>query len=88
MPHHLVVNIKYQKADIYCGRPSVFGNPFIIGRDGTREQVIDKHYKWLMTQPKLIVRIKRELSNKTLGCFCAPLKCHCDILAIIANTKD
>ena len=27
---------------IYCGRPSPFGNPFAIGRDGTRDDVCDK----------------------------------------------
>jgi len=33
--------------DIYCGRGSKYGNPFIIGPDGTREDVIKKHKSWI-----------------------------------------
>jgi hypothetical protein len=29
--------------DIYIGRGSIFGNQFVIGKDGTREEVIEKH---------------------------------------------
>jgi len=31
----------------YIGRPSPLGNPFVIGRDGTREDVIEKCSLWL-----------------------------------------
>jgi hypothetical protein len=27
---------------VYVGRPSKWGNPFVIGRDGTRDEVIAK----------------------------------------------
>ena len=27
---------------VYVGRPSIWGNPFAIGRDGTRDEVIAK----------------------------------------------
>lgn len=30
---------------IYCGRPGVFGNPFVIGETGTREEVISLYRK-------------------------------------------
>ena len=26
----------------YCDRPSPLGNPFVIARDGTRDEVVDK----------------------------------------------
>ena len=74
--------------DVYIGRPSVFGNPFKVGVDGTREEVIAKHAKWVYTQPDLMERIKSELKGKRIACWCAPKRCHGDILAHIANYDD
>ena len=31
----------------YVGRPWVLGNPFVVGRDGSRLEVIAKHRRWL-----------------------------------------
>jgi hypothetical protein len=42
-----VVHCKKERFDIYIGRPSVFGNPFQIGKDGTREEVIEKFKQWI-----------------------------------------
>lgn len=70
--------------DIYIGRPSIWGNPFAIGRDGTRDEVIQKYAAWLMKQPQLLSRI-HELRGKVLGCYCKPKACHGDILAYLAN---
>ena len=42
----VVVNKKTHKKtedDLYIGRPSKWGNPFVIGRDGTRDEVILKY---------------------------------------------
>lgn len=72
--------------DVYIGRPSKWGNPFVIGRDGTRADVIAKYEAWLLKQPALVEDAKRELKGKILGCFCAPEACHGDILARIANS--
>jgi hypothetical protein len=69
---------------IYCGRPSAFGNPFIIGRDGNRDEVCDKYEAWLLTQPKLIAMLP-SLAGRDLVCFCAPLRCHCTTLIRLAN---
>ena len=55
------------------------GNPFVIGRDGTREQVIEKYREWILSNPKLLGDIE-ELRGKTLGCYCSPLACHGNIL--------
>jgi hypothetical protein len=75
-----VVNCKKEKYDVYIGRPSLYGNPFVIGRDGTREEVIEKYRIWILTQPDLIEKAKQELKDKVLGCFCKPLACHGDVL--------
>jgi hypothetical protein len=80
-----VVHCKREKYDVYIGRPSPFGNPFVIGKDGSREEVIRKYEAWLLSQPDLIKKIKSKLKSKVLGCWCAPLACHGDIIARIAN---
>jgi hypothetical protein len=82
-----VVHCKRSFYDVYIGRGGPFGNPFKIGRDGTREQVIEKFESWLRTQPALVEQVKRELKNKRLGCWCSPLACHGDVLARIANEE-
>ena len=70
----------------FIGRPSKWGNPFVIGRDGTREEVVSKYEQWLMRQPELVAAAKTELAGKDLYCFCAPLPCHGDVLLRIANS--
>ena len=72
---------------VYVGRPSPFGNPFKIGRDGTREEAIDKYRCWLLSQPELVEDARRELRGRDLECWCAPLPCHADVLLEIANDR-
>ncbi len=79
-----VVHCKKEKYDIYIGRPSKWGNPFRIGRDGTREQVIEKYRQWIKEQPELLAALP-ELKDKTLGCWCKPKACHGDVLAELAD---
>jgi hypothetical protein len=71
--------------DVYIGRPSKWGNPYSIGRHGTRDDVIRLYRIWLRTQPCLLKRIPKELKGKRLGCYCHPQSCHGDVLAKIAN---
>ena len=75
------------KEAVYIGRPSPWGNPFEIGKDGNREEVIAKYEERLKTQPELIEKIKKELKGKDLVCFCNPKPCHGDVLIQIANEK-
>ena len=84
--HKLVVHCKREPYDVYIGRPSKWGNPFSIGKDGTREEVILKYLKWLKNQPELIAALP-ELKGKRLGCWCAPKACHGDMLAKLANDE-
>lgn len=79
-----VVHCKRSAHDVYIGRPSKWGNPFVIGRDGTREQVIMKFQQYAIVKG-LDIAAKNELKGKTLGCFCSPLACHGDVLAEWAN---
>lgn len=80
-----VVHCKKEKYDIYIGRPSKWGNPFTIGKDGTREEVIQKYEKWLMNQ-KYLVTLIPTLKDKILGCWCKPNSCHGDILVKLADS--
>ncbi len=80
-----VVHCKKNKFDVYIGRPSAWGNPFVMGRDGSRSEVIAKYDAWLETQPELKARAKAELRGKVLACWCKPLACHGDTLVRIAN---
>ncbi len=70
---------------VYVGRPSPFGNPFVSGRDGTRDDVIAKFEHWIRARPELVERVKAELKGKSLICWCAPRRCHADVLLRIAN---
>lgn len=72
---------------IYVGRPTKWGNPFIIGRDGDREAVIRKHREWLLRQPELMAALP-ELRGRDLVCWCAPEACHADTLAELAEGRE
>lgn len=86
MSHPLVVHCKKSEYDIYIGRGSIWGNPYIIGKDGTRAEVIAKYKKYLLTNTFLMGKII-ELKGKRLGCWCAPEACHGDVLAELANPE-
>jgi hypothetical protein len=68
-------------------RASKWANPFKIGRDGTREEVIAKFHEWLLRQPTLMAALP-ELRGPDLACWCAPLPCHGDVLLALANNRD
>ncbi|HEY6668207.1 MAG TPA: DUF4326 domain-containing protein [Candidatus Nitrosopolaris sp.] len=83
---------------VYIGRgsnrlslkPSKWGNEYIEGSDGTREEVISKHKVWLWNDPKgkeVFRDVFAELPSKNLVCHCAPNPCHGDILLRLANSK-
>jgi hypothetical protein len=80
-----VVHCKKDKFDVYIGRPSSWGNPFKIGRDGDRAEVLEKYRTWLRNQPVLLERARTELKDKILGCWCKPATCHGDVLARVAD---
>lgn len=80
---------KYKESyDVYIGRGSKWGNPFVIGKDGNRVEVIEKYKDWIVKQPQLINSL-HELDGKRLGCFCAPLPCHGDVLIeLLKKSKE
>lgn len=74
-----VVHFKREPYDVYIGRPSIWGNPFSIGKDGTRTEVIEKYRAYILSNPALLKQLS-ELRGKTLGCWCKPHACHGDVL--------
>lgn len=82
-----VVNCKTSAYHVYIGRPGPWGNPFIIGKDGTRFEIVEKYETWLRRQEGLLKAAKIALKGKVLGCHCHPLLCHGHILAKIANEE-
>lgn len=79
-----VVHCKRDPYDVYVGRPTKWGNPFVIGRDGTREEVIAKYEDYLRNRLDLWMALP-DLRGKVLACWCAPLPCHADVLLRLAN---
>jgi len=82
-----VVNKYKSDYDVYIGRPSKWGNPFIVGKDGTLEEVIAKYKNRLLKNKELMASL-HELKGKRLGCFCKPKLCHGDVLVELINDMD
>lgn len=67
---------------VYVGRPTKWGNPFVIGKDGSREVVIAKYATYIVGR---YTHKLHELRGKDLVCWCHPLPCHADVLLDLAN---
>ncbi len=83
-----IVNIKSkEKYTLYIGREnkyynlekSIFSNPYVIGKDGNREEVIEK-FRIFAENNKEILDNLHLIDNQILGCYCYPEKCHGEIL--------
>ena len=77
-------------AGVYVSRPSVLGNPYVIGHDGSRHDVVDKYRAGLREQYRhdgAVRRALRQLAMRyltdgalTLICWCAPQPCHAEVI--------
>lgn len=65
-------------------RKTPWGNPHVVGRDGSREDVCDS-YAYDFPSEGGLLHFVPSLKGKVLGCWCAPLRCHGDFLAELAN---
>lgn len=74
----------------YVGRPSEFGNPYVVSQALTREKAVAQYRAWVYApeQAGLRAHIRRELRGKDLVCWCAPSRCHAEVLIEIANAAD
>lgn len=84
-----------QDCQIYIGRrlsmggwslkESIWANPYKVGKDGTKEEVVEMYEKYIRKREDLLKQIWK-LSGKTLGCFCKNKPddiCHGDSLVKI-----
>lgn len=86
-----VVNMRTDEYDVRIDRATRWGNPFVISSTLTRKQVIAKYATYLadeilagnITQSDI-----KSLRDKRLGCWCAPLSCHGDVLAKLADSVE
>ena len=83
------VHNKYKESySVYIGRPTIFGNPFEIGKNGSRQEVIDKYRIYFLKRidedPEFKIQVLN-LKGKRLGCFCKPLACHGDVICEYLN---
>lgn len=58
---------------VYIGRGSPWGNPFVIGIHGNRDEVCDRFEAEILPTLDLSA-----LRGKHLICFCKPARCHGD----------
>lgn len=88
-----VANVKKsQPYNIYIGRENNFyhheasewANPYVMDEWHTRDMVLGLYYWHLIANPNLYDATK-ELRGKTLGCYCAPLPCHGDLLTWLSE---
>jgi hypothetical protein len=72
-----VVHCKREDYDVYIGRglcpktgkKSIWYNPFSIGVDGSREDVIEKYKEYILNSSELMAKLPT-LKDKRLGCWC------------------
>lgn len=81
---------------VYVGRPTKWGNPFshLNGtlakhKVATRDEAVDAYeaqlLRWFEKDPEAKGRLQAELRGKDLVCWCAPARCHADVLLKYAN---
>jgi ParB-like chromosome segregation protein Spo0J len=73
---------------IRIDRGTKYGNPFVMGEDGDRDEVCDAfEHHYLPNKPSILGRIEDGLlSGAVLVCHCYPQRCHGDCLASEANS--
>ena len=95
-----IVNLKGHRDDpgfadvVYVGRAmhrggwhlaaSPLANPFRIGRDGSRPEIVARYRDYLLSRPDLLALLPG-LRGKRLGCWCVPEACHATVIAGLAD---
>lgn len=90
---HNLRSEQMQPGDVRIDRQTEWGNPFIVGKHGSRDEVIQK-FKHLVSQclqedrksgHRMLINKIKSLRGKRLFCWCAPLPCHGDVLKRLAD---
>jgi hypothetical protein len=75
----------------YVGRPSPLGNPFKLEQESDRDAVITRYEVWLRKRISArdqrvcdelnrVYVIARDTGLLELVCWCAPKRCHADVI--------
>jgi hypothetical protein len=78
----------------YVGRPSPLGNPFKLQRESDRDVVIGQYEDWLRERIRArdgrvcnelnrLYDIARDTGLLELVCWCAPKRCHADVIRTV-----
>lgn len=85
----VAVNMRYTNDwDVRVDRATRWGNPFRLGQDGNRQEVIVKYRRYLWNElqtGRLGLHALAALDEKRLACWCAPRTCHADVLTKAAS---
>jgi len=57
-------------------RGSIYGNPFVMGQDGDRDEVCDAYRDHYLPHKPSILKTLPSLKGKVLICHCYPDRCH------------
>ena len=80
-----IVNLRKEKYTVYIGRGSIFGNPYKIDKDRTREGVINLYRYYVRANFTLLKAIYNLPKDAVLGCYCKPKDCHGDVIVELYN---
>jgi hypothetical protein len=75
---------------IVVARPSRWGNPFVVGRDGDRAECVALYRRALERGelPFTVDDVRQGLAGRDLACWCpADEPCHADVLLDVANRR-
>jgi len=74
------------KLSVYIGRPSKWGNPFPMRREAWRDRVIEQYEVHIATRlinGEITDEDFHEFDGRNMLCFCAPKRCHGDVLLML-----
>lgn len=85
-----VVNMSNTKNfDVKIDRSTRWGNPFTVTESHDRAAVLQEYEDWLRRAESKdalwVLGNVGMLKDKILGCWCAPLDCHGEVLARLAD---
>ena len=68
---------------VYVGRPSRWGNPF--ARSDGHLDPVEAFRNYVRCNVTYREQVRAALAGKHLVCWCAPARCHADVLLRVAN---
>ena len=73
--------------DVRIDRASKWGNPFTMRGEYERDEVIRKYEVYLRNNERLLHDLNELVGAKRLFCWCAPKKCHGDVIVKVMRER-